>query len=155
MAAKTRNGVRLQDAPTTTSQNELHPSGSPHKADRDRDPLVEIALAASGHQPLALGTRARMLRGKSNGSTLAVMPLVACPTPTAAHHALCSRSRYDSACRFAAANSLRRSIAAKRTGRVQYHHARPNSAPKNSLQRRAIPQSCDQSGGTLRASSSA
>src|SRR6266705_4453597 len=76
-----------------TSQNELHPSGSPHKADRDRDPLVEIALAASGHQPLALETRARTLRGKSNVNTLAVMPLVACATPSTAHRALCSRSR--------------------------------------------------------------
>src|SRR5713226_1878330 len=54
--------------------------------------------------------------GQSNVNTLAVMPLVACLTPSAAHHALCSRSRYDSACRFAVANSPRRSMAAKRTG---------------------------------------
>lgn len=35
----------------------------------------------------------RMLRGKSNVNTLAVMPLVACATPSAVHRALCSRSR--------------------------------------------------------------
>src|SRR5258708_1490040 len=32
---------------------------------------------------------------------------------------------------------------------VQYHHARSNSAPKNSLQRRAIPQSLDQYSGDI------
>src|SRR5713101_8043645 len=54
--------------------------------------------------------------GKSSVNTLAVMPLVACPTPIAAHHALCSRSGYDSACGFAAANSCGVPWAAKRTG---------------------------------------
>jgi len=44
-------------------------------------------------------------------------------------------------------------IAAKRTG-SPVHHARSNSVPKNSLQRRAIPQSLDQySAGYLCASS--
>jgi hypothetical protein len=32
---------------------------------------------------------------------------------------------------------------------VQYHHARSNSVPKNSLQRRAIPQSLHQCGGDI------
>jgi hypothetical protein len=32
---------------------------------------------------------------------------------------------------------------------VQYHHARSNSVPKNSLQRRAIPQSLDQYSGDI------
>jgi hypothetical protein len=36
---------------------------------------------------------AKMLRGKSNVNTLAVMPLVACATLSAAQRALCSRSR--------------------------------------------------------------
>jgi len=51
---------------------ELHLFGSQHKADRGRAPLVEIELAASGYRQLGLGTRARMLRGKSKVNTLAV-----------------------------------------------------------------------------------
>src|SRR5260370_11115224 len=39
--------------------------------------------------------------------------------------------------------------AAKRTGAVQYHHARSNSVPKNSIQRRAIPQFWDQFRGDI------
>jgi hypothetical protein len=54
----------------------------------------------------------------------------------------------------AAANSLRRSMVGQTDGSSSTIAHRPNSVPKNSLQRRAIPQSCDKSGGTLGASSS-
>src|SRR5216684_1175418 len=68
---------------------------------------------------------------------------------SAAHRALCSLSRYDSACRFAAANSLRRSMGGQTNRAVQYHHTRSNSVPKNSIQRRAIPQFWDQFRGDI------